>query len=171
LNRVGPTIDDIKSGAITLPVIDPYHWAETIAEVTYQDALGQYVKWLGINSKSSGKNETTKELTQETGWSMDQLYIAKTLKAIRDSHPSPGTIDAVLKDANKWKDDLDKWDLADPARRGINANAHCTSCNNRMASRSGPYHRGTAILKILLPMTGGCHRYRPASSAGTSAGH
>ena len=150
LNRyVGPTIDDIKSGAITLPVIDPYHWAENIAEVTYQDALGQYVKWLGINSKSSGKNETTKELTQETGWSMDQLYIAKTLKAVRDSHPSPGTIDAVLKDANKWKDDLDKWDTRLTRRDAeINANAH-RSLLQLTEWLQGPGHTivETAILK------------------------
>src|ERR1035441_2632585 len=33
---VGPTPDDIKTGAIQLPVIDPYAWAERIAESGYR---------------------------------------------------------------------------------------------------------------------------------------
>ena len=80
---------------------------------------------------------------------MDQLYIAKMLKAVRDSHPSPGTIDAVLKDANKWKDDLDKWDTRLTQRDAeINANAH-RSLLQLTEWLQGPGHTimETAILK------------------------
>ena len=146
---VGPTADDIKSGAITLPVIDPYAWAEDIAESGYRDALEEYVKWLGINQKSSGKNETTKKLTDETGWTLDHFYVADILKTVRDSHPKPGSIDDELKDSAKWKKDLERWSTDLIQRNAeINANAH-RSLIQLTEWMQGPGHTiiETAILK------------------------
>ena len=40
--------------------------------------------------KTSGKNETTKQLNQDTGWTLDHFYVAKLLKMVRDHHPKPG---------------------------------------------------------------------------------
>ena len=122
---VGPTADDIKSGTMTLPVIDPYSWAESIAESGYPNALEEYVKWLGINSKASGKSETIAKLTSETSWGLDHLYVAQILKSVRDSHKKPGSIDDELKDAAQSWAYLDKWEKGLVVRNAeINANVH-----------------------------------------------
>jgi hypothetical protein len=106
----GPTFEDLDSGLITLAVIDPYHWAENIAGHGFHDAIQRYVEWLGINQQRSVKSKTVQELTDKTGWTLDQLYIAQLLKGVRDHHPDPGSIDKRLKDPDKWKSNLDEWD-------------------------------------------------------------
>ncbi len=146
---IGPTVDDIKKNPIRLPVVDPYAWAEDLERRNFQHYLGKYVEWLGINSQTSDKNQTIGQLTAETGWTLDHLYIAQILKAVRDHYPDPKKIDKQLKDAAKWKSDLEKWDTQLTQRDAeINANAH-RSLIQLIDWLNGPGHTiiETAILK------------------------
>jgi 6,7-dimethyl-8-ribityllumazine synthase len=134
---------------MTLEVIDPYSWAENIAGHGYHDSLQRYVEWLGINQNSSGKSRTIGELLKETGWTLDEMYIAQLLKAVRDHHPDPKSIDEVLKDPDKWKADLEKCDRRlTQTNAEINANAHRTLIQ-LCEWLKGPGHAivETAILK------------------------
>ena len=145
----GPTPENIGRSRLTLEVIDPYSWAENIAGHGYHDSLQRYVEWLGINQNSSGKSRTTDELLKETGWTLDKMYIALLLKAVRDHHPDPKSIDKVLKDPNKWKADLEKCDRRlTQTNAEINANAH-RSLIQLCEWLKGPGHAivETAILK------------------------
>ena len=119
--NIGPTPADIKKNPITLRVIDPYSWAENVAEEVYEDSLKVYVEWM--NSK---KNETIKELSDKTGWAtLDHLYVAQILKSVRDHHPKPGSIDKELKDAAKWKSNIELWEKDLIQRNAeLNADAH-----------------------------------------------
>ncbi len=119
--NMGPTPADIKENPIKLRVIDPYSWAENIAEKGFEDGLKAYIEWM-----SSKKNETIKELQTKTGWeTLDHLYVAQILKSVRDSHPKPSKIDDELKDAAKWKRDLETWEKELIQRNAeLNANAH-----------------------------------------------
>lgn len=141
---VGPTADDIKRGWITLPVIDPYAWAENIAEVTFPYFLKEYVEWI-----SSKKNATVTKLEKATTWSLDHLYVAKILKSVRDHHDDPESIDSELKDAAKWKRDLVIWEKELIQRNAeINAAPH-RSLIQLIEWLNGPAHRiiDTAILQ------------------------
>ncbi len=119
--NIGPAPEDIIQNPITLPVIDPYSFAENIAEQVYTDALKTYIEWF-----SSKKNETIKELHEKTGWeTLDHLYVAQVLKSVRDSHPKPGDIDDELVDAALWKENLKIWEKELNQRHSeINAAAH-----------------------------------------------
>lgn len=119
--NIGPTPADINKNPVTLRVIDPYSWAENIAEVVYEDSLKVYVEWM-----RSKKNESIKELSDKTGWAtLDHLYVAQILKSVRDNHPKPGSIDKELKDAAKWKSNLEIWEKELVQRNAeLNANAH-----------------------------------------------
>ena len=147
-NYVGPAVDDIKKGVITLPVIDPYAWAEELAESDYTGAIKNYINWLGIDPQHSGRSETIANLTQDTGWDLEKLYVAQMLKSVRDS-PGQSNLDKELEDAAKWKSDLDRWE-DDLIKRNaeISANAH-RSLLQLIAWLDGPGHGivETAILK------------------------
>ena len=145
----GPTPENIGRSRLTLEVIDPYSWAENIAGHGYHDSLQRYVEWLGINQNSSGKSKTIDELLKETGWTLDKMYIAQLLKAVRDHHPDPKSIDKELKDPEKWKADLEKCDRRlTQTNAEINANAHRTLIQ-LCEWLKGPGHAivETAILK------------------------
>ncbi len=143
--NIGPTPADVKANPITLRVIDPYSWAENVAEVVYEDSLKVYIEWM--NSK---KNETIKELSEKTGWAtLDHLYVAQILKSVRDNHPKPGSIDKELKDAAKWKSNLEIWEKELVQRNAeLNANAH-RSLIQLIEWLNGPAHAiiETAVLK------------------------
>ena len=119
--NIGPTPQDIEKNPIILPVIDPYAYAENIAEEVYKDGLKNYIDW--FNSK---KNETVKILQEETGWAtLDHLFVAQLLKSVRDAHPKPDNIDDELVDAAQWKKTLKKWEKELYQRHDeINAAAH-----------------------------------------------
>jgi hypothetical protein len=146
---VGPTLDDVKTGTITLPVIDPYEWAESVERTVFAATLDQYVQWLGINSGSSQRNETTKKLGKETGWTLDHFYVANLLKIVRDHHPDGKSIDDEVRDPGQWGQYLEKWDR-DLIKRdaAINANAHRNQIQ-LIDWLQGPGHNTieTAILK------------------------
>lgn len=143
--NIGPTPEDIIQNPITLPVIDPYAFAENIAEQVYEDALKTYIEW--FNSK---KNETIKELHERTGWeTLDHLFVAQILKSVRDSHPKPGDIDDELVDADLWKKNLKIWEEELNQRHNeINAAAH-RSLLWLINALESPGHKiiETAILK------------------------
>jgi hypothetical protein len=143
--HLGPQPDDIARGSITLPVIDPYAWAENIAEKVYPDRLERYAKWLG-----SIKNTTIEKLKKETSWpSLDHLYVAKLLDSVIKNHPKSSDLLDELKDWRKWSDDLNKWekDLIQK-NADINAAAH-HSIVQLIEWLKGPAHTiiDTAILK------------------------
>jgi hypothetical protein len=88
-------------------------------------------------------------LINDTNWTLDHLYLAQLLKAIRNSHPDPGKIDDELRDPGQWWKDLDRWERELVMRNAeISANAH-----RRLIQLtdwlSGPGHVAidTAILK------------------------
>jgi hypothetical protein len=101
---LGPTAADIKKGRIRLRVIDPYAWAENLAEDVYAYSVKTYAEWI-----TSKHNETLDTLKTNTGWDLPHYYLATLLKTIRDNHKKPDSIDSELKDAEKWKDDLRVW--------------------------------------------------------------
>ena len=143
--NVGPTPQDIEKNPIILPVIDPYAYAESIAQEVYTDGLNKYIEW--FNSK---KNETVKALHEETGWeTLDHLFVAQLLKSVRDAHPKPGDIDDELVDAGKWKKNLQLWEKELYQRHDeINAGAH-RSLLWLINCLDGPGHKiiETAILE------------------------
>jgi hypothetical protein len=104
--NLGLTPDDVKANPITLRVFDPYSWAENIAGEVFQDNLEAFTDWIG-----SKRNETIKALSTETRWpTLDHLYVAQILKAVRDNHPDPDSIDDELNDAGAWKKSLELWE-------------------------------------------------------------
>jgi hypothetical protein len=133
---VGPTAADIKKGRIRLGVIDPYAWAENLAEDVYAYSVTTYATWV-----SSKHNETLDELKENTGWDLPRYSLAKVLKTIRDSHAKPASIDSELKDAAKWKDDLQEWDrLLVEKNATINANVG-RDLQQILKWMDGPGHR------------------------------
>jgi hypothetical protein len=101
---VGPVSGDIKDGRIKLRVIDPYGWAENLVEEVYAFSVKDYSEWV-----TSKNNLTLEQLKTDTGWKLEHYYLAQMIKAVRDSHSKPSSIDSRLKDADKWKSDLKKW--------------------------------------------------------------
>jgi hypothetical protein len=139
-----PTSDDIKTGSLSLPVIDPYAWAENIAEVVYEDTLKQYKKWVG-----STQNATIDQLKKQTGWTLDHLYLAQILNSIIKNHPKPKDILDKFKDKDKWRVDLGKWEKELIEKNAdINAAAH-RSLVQLIEWLKGPGHAiiDTAILR------------------------
>lgn len=122
-NLVGPEPRDYKSKLQTLAVIDPYAWAEDIAQNDMADKIDVYQKWLG-----STKNAVLDSLTKQTKWTQEQYYVARLLRAVRDDHPKPDKIDEEIKDVPGWTKNLEEW-------------------NNRLVKRGAEYtanaHRST----------------------------
>jgi hypothetical protein len=144
----GPIATDYKGSVITLPVIDPYGWADALAEIRYQAHLTAYVDWLGMNGKSAGKDKMIKDLIDETKWDLDQMYIAQMLKTVSDRSPA-ALIPSELQDPDKWRANVKLWSEKLVERDAeINANAH-RSLLELIDWMQGPGHTivETAILK------------------------
>jgi len=133
---LGPTAADIKKGRIGLRVIDPYAWAENLAEDVYDYSVRKYAEWI-----TSKHNETLDQLKTDTGWDLPRYYLAKLLKTVRDNHKKPDSIDSELKDAEKWKNDLREWDqLLVEKNATINANVG-RDLQQILKWMDGPAHR------------------------------
>ena len=141
---LGPKPQDVRSGTLWLPVIDPYAWAENIAEKGYADSVAQYVKWF-----SSQKNATLKKLQEDTGWTIDQYSLAQILRSVRDKYSKPPNIDKRIKNPDQWVKHLQTWQ-----QELIQRNAEITASAHRSLLQilewlDGPGHMiiETALLK------------------------
>ncbi len=146
--NLGPVPEDIKKNPVLLMVIDPYAWAENIANQILPKRLTEYEEWVG-----SKHNETTKKLTAETTWTLDHLYVAKLLKSVSDSHPKKGSIDIELEDSGKWLQYLNLWEKEiDDRNATILANLH-RSIMQLIKWLEGDAHKiiETAILRDTNP--------------------
>jgi hypothetical protein len=141
---MGPQPKDVKNGYFSLGVIDPFAWAETLAQEIYGDSIKQYNKWI-----NSGKDFTIKALEKKTKWTPDHYYVAQLLKGLKDSHPKPDKIEGEIKNPQSWYKNLKEWEQKLTRRNAeISASAH-RSLLAILEYLDGPGHEiiETALMK------------------------
>ena len=100
----GPDLTGASARPLSICVVDPYAWAESIAVDLVDDTIGNFRRWI-----EKGKVENADQLLQTTGWTPEIFGLACLLETVRSSHPEPDRLNARLGDAKGFSRKLARW--------------------------------------------------------------
>ena len=101
---VGPTLDTFKDRTMTLGVVDPYAWAESIVDDSLSSSLSGLSQWM-----NSTQPKVLEVLEKETTWTPEVHALASILDAVRQVSPEKAKIDAELDNPAQFESRCRLW--------------------------------------------------------------